>query len=210
MGPRRAGGRADTRRREPVRGCTVRRATRLQPSSLTLIALVILQFVFLAIAVQPLAARVQEHRGAPAIDRSARIAFGDQFADFIRFLDAAVPPDGRVVVPPMDIDSKFGDVGLMQYFLFPRQVVNCPSGADMRPCVQSMVGTRTYILRAGEFPRADDVPPSKEYSSFAADLGLYVPRGSVESGLRNGDPHGGPGGEVASTLYQGKGRTHAR
>jgi hypothetical protein len=188
----------------------VRRATRLQPSSLTLIALFILQFVFLAMAVQPLAARVQEHRGAPAIDRSARIAFGDQFADFIRFLDAAVPPDGRVVVPPMDIDSKFGDVGLMQYFLFPRQVVNCPSGPDMRPCIRSMVGTRTYILRAGEFPRADDVPPSKEYSPFEDDLGLYAPRRSVEGGLRNGGPDVDPGGVAASGTYLRSGRVHPR
>ena len=152
------------------------RADRLQASGILLIVLVMVQFILLAVAVRPLAVRVREHRGAAAVDRSARLAFGDEFGDFIRFLGAEVPPEGRVVVPPMDIDPTFGDVGLVQYFLFPREIVNCPSGAELPGCIRSLVGTRTFILRVGGFPVAEDVPPSKGYLPFSADWGLYSPR----------------------------------
>ena len=154
----------------------MRRASRLQVTDLILIGLVIVQLVSLALFAQPLAARISQHQGAPATDRSARIAFGDRFGDFIHFVDVEVPPDGRVVIPPMDLDATFGDVGLMQYFLFPREIVNCPSGSELSGCVRSLIGTGTYILHVGGFPSPDDVPLSKEYSPFSTDLGLYSPR----------------------------------
>lgn len=159
-----------------MRGSIVRRASRLQASDLILIGLVIVQLASLALFAQPLAARISQHQGAPATDRSARIAFGDRFGDFIQFVDAEVPPDGRVVIPPMDLDATFGDVGLMQYFLFPREIVNCPSGDDLPGCVRSLTGAQTHILRIGTFPAPEDVPPSKGYLPFSTDLGLYSPR----------------------------------
>ncbi len=134
------------------------------------------QLASLAAAIDPLVVRVADHQGSSAKDRGARIAFGDQFGDFIQYLDAGVPPDGRVVVPPIDVDSTYGDVGLMQFLLFPREIVNCPAGADLPECVQSMVGQQTYILRIGEFPAPEDVPASKAYSSFAGTLGIYGSR----------------------------------
>lgn len=154
----------------------MRQPQRLRTPDFILICLIGVQLASLAAALEPLVARVADHQGSSAKDRGARIAFGDQFGDFLQYVDALVPPDGRVVIPPIDVDSTYGDVGLMQYLLFPREIVNCPAGADLPGCVQSMIGQRTYILRAGEFPAPEDVPASKVYSSFAATLGLYRPR----------------------------------
>jgi len=159
-----------------VRDVSMRQARRLRTPDFILICLIGVQLASLAAALEPLVARVAVHQGASAKDRGARIAFGDQFGDFIQYVDAEVPPDGRVVVPPRDIDSTYGDVGLMQYLLFPREIANCPAGADLPGCVQSMVGQRTYILRVGDFPAPEDVPVSKAYSPFAVTLGLYRPR----------------------------------
>jgi hypothetical protein len=149
---------------------------RLRIPDFILICMIGLQFASLAAAIKPLVVRVADHKGSTAKDRGARIAFGDQFGDFLQYIDAGVPLDGRVVIPPIDVDSTYGDVGLMQYLLFPREIVNCPAGADLPACVQSMVGQRTYLLRIGDFPAAEDVPASKVYSSFVGTLGLYAPR----------------------------------
>jgi hypothetical protein len=154
----------------------MRQSQRLRTPDFILICMIGAQVAALAAALGPVVARVADHQGSSAKDRGARIAFGDQFGDFIQYVDAEVPPDGRLVVPPVDVDSAFGDVGLMQYLLFPREVVNCPAGADLPGCVQSMIGQRTYILRVGDFPAQGDVPVSKAYSSFAETLGLYRPR----------------------------------
>ncbi len=154
----------------------MRQAQRSHTPDIILICLIGAQVAALAAALVPVVARVSDHQGSSAQDRGARIAFGDQFGDFIQFLDAEVPADGRVVVPPMAVDSTYGDVGLMQFLLFPREIVNCPAGADLPGCVQSMVGQRTYILRVGDFPAPEDVPASKAYSSFADGLGLYRSR----------------------------------
>ena len=171
----------------PVRDVGMRPSQQLRIPDLILICLIAVQLASLAAALEPLVARVADHQGASAKDGGARIAFGDQFGDFLQYVDGFVPPDGRVVVPPIDVDSTYGDVGLMQYLLFPREIVNCPAGADLPGCVQSLIGQRTYILRVGDFPAPEDVPASKVYSSFAATLGLYR-RVSHVDGRLAGDP----------------------
>ena len=153
------------------------RANRIHLSELMLFGVVIVQSLILARGVRPLAARVWELRGVPSLERSARIAFGDEFGGFIGFVRARVPLDeSRLVVPGMDVNATFGNVGLMLYFLYPLDIRDCPAGPDLPACVRSYVGEQTYILRVGEFPPADSVPPSKEYSPYSTDLGLYVPR----------------------------------
>src|SRR3970040_1596483 len=114
------------------------------PTVLLWLALLVQLAVLLRTKIQPLAEKVWEVRHLSAVDRSAEIAFGSEFARYIRFLREAVPEDARVLVPPFDWEPVFGNIGLMQYFLFPREVVNCPNGADLSGCVRSMGGARTH------------------------------------------------------------------
>jgi len=141
-----------------------------------LAAVVVAQLVLLGWSQWPGVLRAAQFQGLPATERSARIAFGDRFGDFIVFVSINVPVARRVVIPPMQTDSAFGDVGLMQYFLFPREIVNCPSGPDLASCVRSLTGAQTCILRIGDFPAPEDVPPSKGYLPFDAERGLYCPQ----------------------------------
>ena len=124
----------------------------------------------------PLAQRVWEVRGDPPLERSARLAFGDAFADYMRFLREHVPENARLVVPPKAVVPVYGDIGLMQYFLAPRQIVDCPAGPDLAPCVASMDGARTYILAIPEFPPTDSVPANKEHWDHGGGFGVYAPR----------------------------------
>jgi hypothetical protein len=140
-----------------------------------LMAVVLVQLVLLGWKVRPVIQRVLQFQGAPAIERGARIAFGDRFGAFISFVDTNVPASSRVVLPPQQVDSTFGDVGLMQYLLFPREIINCPSGPDLPGCIRSLTGTETCILRIEGFPLPEDVPPSKVLLPFDEVRGLYCP-----------------------------------
>jgi hypothetical protein len=161
---------------DPRRKGLLQIAVRAPVVDLVLAAVLVVQFVLLGVSIRPLALRVAQYQGAAALGRSARIAFGDQFGDFIQFVELNVPQDSRIIIPPMALDSTFGDTGLMQYFLIPREIVNCPSGEDLPTCVRSMTGGGTCILRVAGFPAQEDVPPSKVYLPFDADRGLYCPQ----------------------------------
>lgn len=95
------------------RGNILRNAARGSVSDHVLACAVVLQFIVLGFSLQPVVLRVRQSWGAPATERCARIAFGDQFGDLIQFLETNVPQAGRVVIPPVDLDSTFGDVGLI-------------------------------------------------------------------------------------------------
>jgi hypothetical protein len=148
----------------------------LTPGTVLLAAATAVQVVTLAVTIRPLVARIVSYRDLSARTRGVHIAFGEQLGSFVEYLESEVPYDARVVIPPQEIDSTLGNVGLVQYFLFPRDIVNCPAGPDLAECVRSMVGDRTFILRAGEFPEPRDVPSSKTYLPFNTELGLYRPR----------------------------------
>jgi len=114
-------------------------------------------------------------RNASALDRSATLAFGDDIAAYMAFVRGAVPPDAQLVVPPMIDEPVLGNIGLMQYFLLPRHIINCPAGPDLRACVRSMDGPTTYTLRTADFPNPNDVPPDRPLLAFSPEQGVYAP-----------------------------------
>jgi hypothetical protein len=124
----------------------------------------------------PLAKRAWEVRQDPPLERSARLAFGDSYAGYIRFLRTEVPEDALLVVPPKSLAPEYGDIGLVQYFLAPRRIVDCPAGPDLPQCVASMDGKSTYLLAIPEFPPRDSVPENKVFREYVEGFGVYAPR----------------------------------
>ena len=114
-------------------------------------------------------------RGASALDRSAILAFGDEFAAYMTFLRETVPPGAQVVVPPMAKDPVLGNIGLMQYFLLPRPIINCADGPELSACVRSMNGPTTYTLRIADYPNPRDVPPDRRLLASSPERGVYAP-----------------------------------
>ena len=110
-----------------------------------------------------------------AVDRSASILFGSEFAGYMEFLRRQVPENGTLVLPPEEGDEVLGHVGLMSYFLFPRSIVDCPSGEPVEPCIRELRGGSTYLLRVGDFPPAAAAEASKTFVPFDDNRGVYVP-----------------------------------
>jgi hypothetical protein len=125
-------------------------------------------------------------RGTPAIERSAQIAFGSDFSDFILFIRETVPESAKLVVPPKGMEPVYGDIGLMQYFLRPRTIIDCPMGEDLVPCVRSLTGASTYILAVQDFPPQADAGLYRNLVAFSDTRGVYVPRAISRQPSDNG------------------------
>lgn len=127
--------------------------------------------------------RVYASLGQSAVWRSANFSQSQKFADYIIFLLRSVPQDMRVVLPPQDAGPKIlGTTPMMQFFLFPRQVINC----DSPGCVASLSLENSAVLLVGGFPgaAAESLPLKK--LMFDDSWGVLLPAG--KTGVEVGRP----------------------
>ena len=133
------------------------------------IGLVITTFIL------PLRNRIQGVRHLPKWERSITLSFGDDFAAYMGFLAKVIHEEATVVLPPVEIDSTLGNVGLMQYFLYPRRITNCPRDMNFDDCAILYSGERTYILAVADFPPEGAAETNKTYIQFDDRRGVYEP-----------------------------------
>ncbi|MGA9534133.1 MAG: hypothetical protein WBR18_15555 [Anaerolineales bacterium] len=114
-----------------------------------------------------------EHR--TAVERSADLAFGEDFGDYITFLRNTIPDSALVAIPPDEISTSFGHNGLMQYYLYPRKVTNCPRVETFDDCATNLGGPTTFILQVRGFPAALPSSIDKKYHPLRDGFGVYAP-----------------------------------
>ena len=107
--------------------------------------------------------------------RSAILGFGDDFGAYVMFLNDQLPDNATVVVPPMSVDSVFGNAALMQYFLFPRRIQNCPGELSLDACVDKLSGEGVYFLATGAYHLADPLEFESTFISFSGRSGTILP-----------------------------------
>ena len=84
-----------------------------------------------------------------ALWRSANFSQGRKFAQFVEFLNLHIPEETRVVLPPRDLTRQaLGNTPLMQFFLTPREVINCVDTG----CLESISLENTYLIIVKGFP----------------------------------------------------------
>lgn len=113
--------------------------------------------------------------GYSAIDRSAILAEGMEFAEYMSFLRDTVPENAKVVMPPHQPVQPLSNMGYGQYFLMPRTIINCGSD-EVRECVLRMTGEHSYIVTAWKFPPKDAAESVKKFIPFRNELGVYAPK----------------------------------
>jgi hypothetical protein len=149
---------------------------RLPATSVLLTIFILIQAWVIAMhVVLPLNRELKTLEGRSALERSALLSFGDRFTGYLRFVIDEIPDDARVVLPPISVDETYGNIGIMQYFLFPRDIVNCPSVADTSGCLEQFRGGATYFLFVKGFPGKVMVAETRQFVEFDVDLGIFLP-----------------------------------
>lgn len=115
--------------------------------------------------------KVLANRDLDAIERSADASYGSEYAAFISFLRSSIPDLATVLIPSGQGSTvPFNNIYLMQYLLFPRRIVNCPTD-----CSAIITAPDTYVIAQNDFPPRESIPSSIQYISYNDTLGLYIP-----------------------------------
>ena len=114
--------------------------------------------------------------GMPALWRSAYFSQGKKFADYVLFLNENIPAQGRVVLPPTGYGPKFlGNTPVMQFFLAPRQVLNCTD----RECAEKLSPENTFLIAIEDFPSEAAAQKFGQRLTFNEQWGLLLPPGTA-------------------------------
>ncbi len=117
--------------------------------------------------------------GQPAAWRGANF-FGQEFADLVGFLNAEIPAGVRVILPPRGVGTDpLSRTQYMQYFLYPREIVNC--SGDYLACIRQnreAPGTYIVIVFADRIFEELASLPGERLRSFNQRYGLLVPVGA--------------------------------
>jgi hypothetical protein len=132
--------------------------------------------ILILVGMAPGLQRLWRVRGEPALVRSAQLSFGAEFTRYIVFLREVIPEQALVVIPPREVDPVLGEMPLLQYYLFPRRLTNCPGGVPWSECVGNYSGAHTYILAVESFPPRDSWLLSKAYLPMDGNRGVFAPR----------------------------------
>lgn len=113
----------------------------------------------------------------PAVWRNANFYQSQNFADYILFLNQTIPEDSRVVLPPAGIGpGAVSHTPAMQFFLSPREVINCPDVESS--CAADLAAGGAYILVIGSrFPGETVLGEGERLISFNDTWGVYTPPG---------------------------------
>ena len=149
---------------------------RTNPSILILGLIVVAQLMILFGTYIPnLVQKIWQAKASSALWRSASVHLGDNYANYIEFVKNNVPEDALVIIPKGDQVWNFGNVGLMQYHLYPRKIADCPIDA-LEDCILNLTGANTYILApSSTFPPRELADQVKHFIPYDQESGLYVP-----------------------------------
>ena len=118
--------------------------------------------------------RVFDELQTPAWRRAADYLEGPRFGAYIEFIRANTAQDARIVLPPRLPERAESNVGLMQFFLFPRDIVNCGIN-EVEECVRRIRGSASYILALEDFPPRQLAEQTRVFIAFSDEIGLYGP-----------------------------------
>ncbi|HLF81287.1 MAG TPA: hypothetical protein VI410_05915 [Anaerolineales bacterium] len=99
--------------------------------------------------------RAKQVLDQPRLVRSADMSLGVQATRAIQFIDQVVPQEAVILLPPEGAPGRFALERSMQYFFFPRRLIECGS-AESERCSQALASPEVYILATEDFPAQSD------------------------------------------------------
>jgi hypothetical protein len=95
--------------------------------------------------------RVKQVWDQPRIVRSADMSLGAPATRVIKFVRSVTPEDATIVLPPEGDPGRFALARSMQYFFFPRRLIECGS-AESDVCVRALASAESYVIATPDFP----------------------------------------------------------
>jgi len=108
------------------------------------------------------------------------VSMGKDPTGYVLFLRDRIPEDGIVIVPARALIGTLRKPFLVQYFLFPREIIAC-SKADITPCLPGVDLSRTYVLYCGKEDPAASLQHRFVFASYRPACGVYTPLAPVTS-----------------------------
>jgi len=106
---------------------------------------------------------VQGTMGEEMVWRSGVNFIGGNFGDYLTFINENTPQEATIVIPPRELGNPFiAHTNIMQFFLSPREVINCTNIS----CLEGFIDDNVYILiiEPQIFPGEDgDLPNRIKY-----------------------------------------------
>jgi hypothetical protein len=153
------------------------KSIRISVEAIVLLLSVLLQFYLLTESfIIPSIKLFRDTHNLAAEERSAVIAFGDRYAEFFSWIRENTPEDAVVLIPPAELDFILGHVGVMQFYLMPRQLSDCPQDQAWDECMRVQRGEDTYILAIDHFPPNDELEMMYSFIPFDENWGIYLPK----------------------------------
>ncbi|MCK4901556.1 MAG: hypothetical protein KAS38_22425, partial [Anaerolineales bacterium] len=140
-----------------------------------LIGAVLIQGGLLLRQVGPDLLAIRGTMGQNGLWRSANFFQNQRFADYVNFLNEHIAEDARVVLPPLESGPRIlGITPFMQFFLAPREVINCPD----QECLNNLSLDNTYVVftDAAQATRVADSP--EQVWMFDEGWGVVAPKGA--------------------------------
>lgn len=107
-------------------------------------------------------------------DRSVVFLLDEQSLNYLEFANSELPEDAVLVIPKRTVEPIFGHVGMMQFYLFPRTIVDCPLEAA-HECLGAG-RPNTFILAPSiDFPPRELIPKGMQFIEQDGDRGLFAP-----------------------------------
>ncbi len=120
---------------------------------------------------------IWEERSTSATWRSASLHLGQEYAAYIEFVKSHVPEDALLIIPKASQAWQYGNIGLMQHYLFPRTIADCPMD-KLEECILNLKGSNAYILApTSAFPPRELADQVKRFIPYGdqQEQGIYVP-----------------------------------
>lgn len=88
---------------------------------------------------------IRKDIGQSGLWRSANFSQNQRYANYVKYLHENIPPDARVILPPRETGPKAAaTTPFMQFFLAPREVLNCIQ--PITDCINTYSNNHTYFV----------------------------------------------------------------
>lgn len=148
--------------------------------------------------------RIRKDVGQSGLWRGANFSQNQRFANFVKYLHANVPPDSRVILPSRETGLRAAaTTPFMQFFLAPREVLNCLQ--PIIDCIEMHSNDHTYflVLDAASIQNATKDLPPERLMQFDRSWGVYGPANPSTTNQSPLQTFGNAGKLLSALLWPG-------